>query len=66
MSQRISNVNANFINPAVDPAQTNNMGGISGISGGAIVYRTIPNGPSGVNKAQNFLPLTVTPSFTVT
>lgn len=66
MSQRVPNVNANFINPAIDPTQTNNMGGISGISGGVIVYRTIPDGPSGVNKEQNFLPLIVTPSFTVT
>lgn len=69
MSQRISNVNANFVNPAVDPAQTidgsgNPSGGIEGITGGAIVLRVGVNGPSGVNNQPPSV--IVTPSFTVT
>jgi hypothetical protein len=66
MSQRIANVNANFINPSVDPTQTNNVGGIEGIVGGVIVTRNIPNGPSGLSEQQPFLPITVTHSITVT
>lgn len=68
MSQRIENINANFITPHADPAQTNNIGGIEGIVGGAIVLRVGANGPSGVSNQQTngSLPVTVTPSFTRT
>lgn len=64
MSQRISNINAVSVNPAIDPAQTNNEGGISGISGGAIVYRVGTNGPSGINNQPPSV--IVTHSITVT
>lgn len=66
MSQRIPNINANFINKDIDPAQTGGIGGIEGIVGGAIVMRVGTNGPSGISQQQSFLPVIVTPSVTVT
>lgn len=73
MSQRIANVNANFVNAEADPAQTGGLGGIEGIipdvnplNPSTIQLRVGADGPSGINKEQTFLPIAVTPTFTVT
>lgn len=64
MSQRVSNIQDVFVNADVDPAQTANRGGISGIQGGIVVLRLAVDGPSGVSLIVP--PVTVTPTFTVT
>ena len=67
MSQRVPNIQAISINADIDPAQSNGLGGISGIEDGstrAIVLRVEVDGPSGVNLITP--PMTVTPTFTVT